>query len=89
MQSKNKSQQLKRTVRQYNQITKEKSKNQIIKAKPEKKSHIEITGDSILNDIQGKGMNKDENIKVMIRKYPGPSSIDILGHIKPSLRKGP
>ena len=34
-------------------------------------------------------MNKDENIKVKIRKYPGAYSIDILDHIKPSLRKAP
>ena len=32
-------------------------------------------------------MNKDENIKVKIRKYPGASSINILDHAKPSLRK--
>ena len=32
-------------------------------------------------------MNKDENIKVKIRKYPGASSIDILDHAKPSLWK--
>ena len=51
------------------------------------KSHIEIIGDSLLNDIHERGMNKDENIKVKIRKYPGASSIDILDHIKPSLRK--
>ena len=34
-------------------------------------------------------MNKDENIKVKIWKYPGASSIYILDHIKPSLRKTP
>ena len=34
-------------------------------------------------------MNKDENIKVKIWKYPGASSNDILDHIKPSLRKAP
>ena len=34
--------------------------------------------------------NKDEkNIKVKIRKYPGPSSIDILDYTKPSLPKAP
>ena len=32
-------------------------------------------------------MNKDENSKVKIRKYPGASSIDILDHAKPSLGK--
>ena len=43
----------------------------------------------MLNGIHERGMNKDENIKVKIRKYPGASSIDILDHIKPSLRKAP
>ena len=67
----------------------EKSKTQVSKAKPEKMSHIEIIGDSMLNGIHERGMNKDENIKVKIRKYPGASSIDILDHIKHSLRKTP
>ena len=67
----------------------EKSWTQVSKAKPEKKSHIEIIGDSMLNGIHERGMNKDANIKVKIRKYPGASSIDILDHIKPSLRKAP
>ena len=43
----------------------------------------------MLNGIHERGMNKDGNIKVKIRKYPGASSIDILDHIKPSLRKAP
>ena len=67
-------------------------KNQRIKwakLSQKKKSHIEIIGDSMLNGIHERGMNKDENIKVKIRKYPGASSIDILDHIKPSLRKAP
>ena len=34
-------------------------------------------------------MNKDENIKVKIWKYPGASSVDISDHIKLSLRKAP
>ena len=56
----------------------EKSKNQLSKAKTKKKSPIR---DSMLNGIYDRGMNKDENIKVKIRKYPGASSIDILDHI--------
>ena len=43
----------------------------------------------MLNGIHERGTNKDENIKAKIRKYPGASSIDILDHIKPSLRKAP
>ena len=74
------------SVKSNNQRS-EKSKTQVSKAKPEKKSHIEIIGDSMLNGIHERGMNKDENIKVKIGKYPGTSSIDVLDHIKPSLRK--
>ena len=47
-------------------------------------SHIEIIRDSMLNSIHGRGMDK-----VKIRKYPDAFSIDILGHIKSSLRKAP
>ena len=50
---------------------------------------MEIIGDSVLNDVHERSMNKDENTKVKIRKYPGASSIDILDHIKPSLWKAP
>ena len=42
-----------------------------------------------MNSIHERDMNKDENIKVKIRKYPGAFSLDILDHIKPSLRKAP
>ena len=76
------------SVKSNNQRS-EKSKTQVSKAKPEKKSHIEIIGGSMLNDIHERGMNKDENIKVKIGKYPGTSSINVLDHIKPSLRKAP
>ena len=52
--------------------------------------NIESTiGDSMLNGIHERAMNKDENIKVKIRKYPDASSVDILDHIKPSLREAP
>ena len=67
----------------------ENQKNQISKANPEEKSHIEIIGHSMLNGVHERGMNKDENIKVKIRKYPGASTIDVLDHIKPCLRKAP
>ena len=43
----------------------------------------------MLNGIHERGMNKDENIEVKIRKYPGASSVDVLDHIKPSLRNAP
>ena len=56
---------------------------------PKKKIHVEILGDSMVNGIQEKGMNKDSNMIIKIRKYPGASSTDILDHIKPNLRKDP
>ena len=77
-----------RSVESTNQRS-QKSKSQVSKAKPEKKSHIEIIGDSMMNGIHERGMNKDEIIKVKIRKYPGASSIYISDPIKPSLRKAP
>ena len=43
----------------------------------------------MLNSIHERGMNKYENIKVKVQKYPATSSIDILDHIKPSLLKAP
>ena len=80
-----------RSVESNNQRS-EKSKNQVSKTKPEKSLILKsdsMKGDSMLNGIHERGMNKDENIKVKIRKYPGASSINILDHIKPSLRKAP
>ena len=43
----------------------------------------------MLNGIHERVKNNDENIKVKTRKCPGASSIDILDHIKHSLRKAP
>ena len=43
----------------------------------------------MLNGIHERGVKKDENIKVKIRKYPGAFSIDILENINPSLWKAP
>ena len=34
-------------------------------------------------------MNKNAEINIKIRKYPGASSTDMLDHIRPSLRKEP
>ena len=54
-----------------------------------KEIRVEILSDSMLNGIQEKGLNKNIDINIKIRKYPGASSTDILDHIKPSLRKEP
>ena len=43
----------------------------------------------MLNGIPEKELNKNADIRIKIQKYPGASSIDILDHITPSLRKEP
>ena len=43
----------------------------------------------MLNGIHERPMNKDANIKAKIGKYSDSSLIDILNHIKPTLRKAP
>ena len=43
----------------------------------------------MLNGVQEKGLNKNADINIKIRKYSGASSTDILDHIQPSLRKEP
>ena len=60
-----------------------------LKTNKRKKVRVEILCDSMLNGIQEKGLNKNADINIQIRKYPGASSTDILDHIKPSLRKKP
>ena len=57
------------------------------KTNKRKKMHVEILGDSMLNGVQEKGLNKNADINIKIRKYPDVSSTDILDHIRPSLRK--
>ena len=54
-----------------------------------KKIRLEILGDSMLNGFQEKGLNKNADINVKIRKYPDASSTDMLDHISPRLRKEP
>ena len=55
----------------------------------EKKIRVEILGDSMLNGGQEKGLNKNADINIKIRKYHGAPSTEILDHIRPSLRKEP
>ena len=59
------------------------------KTNKRKKIRVEILGDSMLNGVQEKGLNKNADINIKIRKYSGASSTDILDHIRPSLRKEP
>ena len=55
----------------------------------EKKIRVEILGDSMLNGVQEKRLNKNADINIKIRKYHGAPSTEILDHIRPSLRKEP
>ena len=54
-----------------------------------KKMRVEILSDSMINGVQGKGLNENADTSIKIRKYPGASSTDILDHSRPSLRKEP
>ena len=51
------------------------------------KKNIVIVGDSIINNIDAKGLGKNHNIKV--RSYGGATTRDMVDHIKPSLRSKP
>ena len=55
----------------------------------QKKTRVKIVGDSMLNSIEEKRMNKINHFHIKVCKYPGESSIDIINHLKPSLRKTP
>ena len=59
------------------------------KTNKRKKIRVEYWVILMLNGVQEKGLNKNADINIKIRKYPGASSTDILGHIRPSLRKEP
>ena len=61
------------------------SKDAKLKTTKRKKICVEILRDSMLNDIQEKGLNKNADTNIKIWKYPGASS----DHIKPSFRKEP
>ena len=43
----------------------------------------------MINGIQERTMNNNQNTKIKLYKYPCVSSVDILDHVKPSLRKEP
>ena len=72
-----------------NSLNKTESRDVKLKTNKGKKIRVEILGDPMLNGIQEKELNKNADINIKIRKYPGASSTDILNYIKPSLRKNP
>ena len=47
------------------------SRDAKLKANKRKKISIEILGDSVLNGIQEKGLNKNTDNNIKMRKYPG------------------
>ena len=51
------------------------------------KKNIVIVGDSIINNIDAKGLGRNHNIKV--RSYGGATTRDMVDHIEPSLRSKP
>ena len=59
------------------------------KTSKRKKIRVEILGDSMLHGVQEKRLNKNTDIIIKIRKYPGASTTNVLDHIKPNLRKEP
>ena len=59
------------------------------KTNKRKEIRLELLDDSMLNGVQGKGINKNADINIKIPKYPGASLTDIWDHIEPSLRKEP
>ena len=53
------------------------------------KKRITIIGDSLLNNIAEKGLQKNKNQRVKVRCHPGATTTDIIDHIKPEIRKKP
>ena len=53
------------------------------------KKRITIIGDSLLNNIAEKGLQKNKHQRVKVRCHPGATTIDIIDHIKPEVRKKP
>ena len=43
----------------------------------------------MVNGIEEGGMNKTNHFNIKVRRYPGASTIDIINHLKLSLRKAP
>ena len=73
-----------------NSLNKTESRDVKLKTNKGKKIRVEILGDSMLNSmLKEKELNKNADINIKIRKYPGASSTDILNYIKSSLRKKP
>ena len=51
------------------------------------KKNIVVVGDSIINNIDAKGLCRNHNVEV--RSYGGATTRDMVVHIKPNLRSKP
>ena len=66
-----------------------KKKNVIkVDKKQPKKMWIEIVWDSVINNIEERGMNEVEQVSIKVQKYPIPSSADLAEQVNPCLKKG-
>ena len=72
-----------------NKKVKEVSKNDKKNAEQRESKRVEIVGDSILNGIEENGLKKIPQTLIKVRKHPGATSIDILDHIRPVIRRKP
>ena len=50
---------------------------------------IEIAGESMVNSIEERRMNKTNQFHIKACRYPGAYPIDIIDNLKASLRKAP
>ena len=64
-------------------------KENLQKALPQTQKNVVIVGDSLLNNIVGKGLQKDHHNKVKVRSHPGATTRDIIDHVRPVARKKP
>ena len=78
---------LKSGQRKYLQDNKENKKHSQVKWKKEEKNNICIAGDSMLKNIIGAGLSKDQTVK--IRPHLGVPTVDMIDYIKPELRHKP
>ena len=64
-------------------------KENLQKELPQTQKNVVIVGDSLLNNIAGKGLQKDHHNKVKVRSHPGTTTRDIIDHVRPVARKKP
>ena len=78
---------LKQTVHSRTQGNK--TKNSENSTKEVEPKHIAVIGDSLLNNIIGRGLQKGHKNSVKVRSRPGSTTLDIIDHVRPEARKKP